>query len=203
MLVYYTGLIFLVVAVSLDGFGVGVTYGMRKIRVPLNALLIIMLCSGIIVLLAMTIGNVLNSVISPAIAQVMGGGILIVLGLFSLMNSILPKKERKHTARKQNILTSVLSTPDKADLDRSGTISANEAFLLGTALALDAFGAGIGASMLGYSPLFTATLIAIMSGIFVLSGIKVGMFLSKSKQLQRLTFVPPLLLISLGIINII
>ncbi|MFA1821770.1 sporulation membrane protein YtaF [Virgibacillus oceani] len=199
----YTGLFFLVIAVSLDGFGVGVTYGMRKIQVPLIGLVIIMLCSGITVLIAMTIGSTLSSFISPSIAEGIGGGILIVIGLFSFYNLLLSKQEKPSEQKKQNILATVLNTPDKADLDKSGTISANEALLLGTALALDAFGAGIGASMLGYSPVITALLIASMSGIFVFCGIKMGMILSQSKHMQHMSFIPPLLLISLGIFNII
>src|SRR5690625_4051013 len=166
----YTGLFFLVIAVSLDGFGVGISYGMRKIRIPLIGLMIIMLCSGMTVLLAMTIGNALSSFISPSMAEVLGVGILIALGLFSLYNILLSKQEKTSDTKKQNILNTVLNTPDKADLDQSGTISANEALLLGTALALDAFGAGIGASMLGYSPALTSLLIACMSGLFVFCG---------------------------------
>jgi putative sporulation protein YtaF len=198
----YTGLFFLVIAVSLDGFGVGVTYGMRKIRIPLFGLLIIMFCSGIMVLLAMTIGSSLRSFISPSMAEVLGGGILIALGLFSLYNILLSKRNDHTPPKKQNILTTVLNTPDKADLDQSGTISANEALLLGTALALDAFGAGIGASMLGYSPVITAFFIACMSGVFVFCGIRTGMLLSRSKYLQNMSFIPPILLITLGIFNI-
>ncbi|WP_449355459.1 sporulation membrane protein YtaF [Virgibacillus natechei] len=202
------GLLFLVIAVSLDGFGVGITYGMRKIRVPLLGLLIIMLCSGVIVLLAMTTGNVLRSFISPDSTQVLGGTILIVLGCFSLYNIIRTKQETKAKAadlesRKQNIFTTILTTPDKADLDQSGIISPNEALLLGAALALDAFGAGIGASMIGYSPIITAVLIAFMSGLFVFLGIQTGMLLAKNKYMQRLTYVPPFLLIALGIFNIL
>ncbi|GAB3794625.1 sporulation membrane protein YtaF [Virgibacillus kimchii] len=199
----YTGLFFLVIAVSLDSFGVGVTYGMRKIRVPLTGLLIIMLCSGIMVLLAMTIGNSLRSFISPSMAEVLGGGILIALGVFSLYNVLLSKREEAPEPRKQNILATVLNTPDKADLDQSGSISANEALLLGTALAMDAFGAGIGASMLGYSPMITALLIACMSGLFLFCGIKMGVLLSKNRVLQKMSFVPPILLIALGIFNIL
>lgn len=207
-MLFYTGLFFLVIAVSLDGFGVGVTYGMRKIRVPLLALLIIMLCSGIIVLLAMTTGNVLRSFISPDSAQVLGGIILILLGSFSLYNIIRPKQESSASmenskGNKQNIFTTILTTPDKADLDKSGIISPNEAVLLGAALALDAFGAGIGASMLGYSPVITAVLIAFMSGLFVFLGIQTGMLLAKNKYMQRLTYVPPILLIALGMFNIL
>lgn len=207
-MLFYTGLFFLVIAVSLDGFGVGVTYGMRKIRVPLLGLLIIMLCSGIIVLLAMTTGNVLRAFISPDCAQVLGGTILILLGCFSLYNIIRPKQEAEaktsdSKSRKQNIFKTILTTPDKADLDQSGIISPNEAVLLGAALALDAFGAGIGASMLGYSPIITAVLIAFMSGLFVFFGIQTGMLLAKNRYMQRLTYVPPVLLIALGIFNIL
>ncbi|MYL60018.1 sporulation membrane protein YtaF [Virgibacillus halodenitrificans] len=200
-MLFYTGLLLLVIAVSLDGFGVGITYGMRNIRVPFPALFIIMLCSGVIVVISMTIGNVISSWFTPTAAKFLGGSILVALGLFSLWNSIGRKNVEKDTNK--NILTTVLSTPDSADLDQSGTISTGEAFLLGAALALDALGAGIGASMLGYSPVITAFLIACMSGIFLFSGIRVGIILAKNEKLRRMAVIPPVLLITIGILNII
>lgn len=209
ILLFYTGLFFLVIAVSLDGFGVGVTYGMRKVRVPIIALFIIMLCSGMVVLASMTIGTMLRLFISPEIAKIFGGVILIFIGLFSLWNIIRAKLAKQSSdpsgrgiKHRLHDFKEVLMTPDKADLDKSGAISAGEAFLLGIALALDAFGAGLGASMLGYSPLLTAGLIACMSGIFLFWGIRTGIFLSRFRQLQSLTFLPPILLIGLGIFNL-
>ncbi|SET60140.1 putative sporulation protein YtaF [Oceanobacillus limi] len=210
-MLFYTGLLLLVIAVSLDGFGVGVSYGMRKIHVPLSALCIIMLCSGIVVLTSMSFGNMISSFISPEIANMLGGAILITLGIFSLINTIrsqlqtkeIVNEEVNEDSTKLNNLKTVLATPDKADLDQSGTISASEAFLLGTALALDAFGAGIGAAIIGYSPILTAILIALMSGVFVRYGIKIGVILSNNKKMQRMSFVPPALLIALGILNLI
>lgn len=208
-MLFYTGLFFLVIAVSIDGFGVGVTYGMRKIRVPLHGLCIIMLCSGIVVLLSMTIGTMLSKFISADIAKSIGGSVLIVLGAFSLINvlrSQISKQEEKETEqiptnRLQKFKT-VLTTPDKADLDRSGIISTSEAILLGSALALDAFGAGLAAAIIGYSPFITALLIAIMSGLFLFYGIKIGMLLMKNKKLRHMPYIPPILLITLGVINI-
>lgn len=207
-MLFYTGFIFLVIAVSLDGFGVGVTYGIRKIHIPPFPLLIIMFCSGFIVLLSMTIGGMLSHFISPDIANIIGGLILIFLGLFSLFNIMRADKKKDKLLNKQkrtttlNSVKTVFSTPDKADLDDSGVISANEAVLLGSALALDAFGAGLGASMLGYSPIMTTISIALMSGLFVHCGIRVGLFLSRNRHLQQMTFIPPLLLIALGIYNL-
>lgn len=206
ILLYYTGLLFLVIAVSLDGFGVGITYGMRKVLVPIHALMIIMLCSGIVVLASMTLGTMLRSFISPDIASMFGGIILILLGLFSLFNILRPNKsntKEKEIKHRLYDFKEVLKTPDKADLDKSGAISSSEALLLGIALALDAFGAGLGASMIGYSPLLTAGSVAFMSGLLVFCGIKIGILLSKNKHLQRLTLLPPFLLIGLGIFNLL
>ncbi|MFD2628618.1 sporulation membrane protein YtaF [Oceanobacillus kapialis] len=199
-MLFYTGLLLLVIAVSLDGFGVGVTYGMRKIHVPLIALCIIMVCSGGIVLLAMTIGTGITSLLSPDITRFIGGGILIAIGSLTFYNNVRSGKANEETS---NVITTVLTDPNKADLDKSGNISSPEAILLGAALALDAFGAGIGASMLGYPPLFTAVLVACMSGIFLFSGIKLGILLAKHKQMQQMSLLPSVLLITIGVCNII
>lgn len=208
-MLYYTGLLLLVIAVSMDGLGVGITYGMQKVRVPFAALSIIMICSGMVILLSMTIGTVLEQFLSAAIAKMIGGVILIGIGLFSLVNVIRSqrKSRQEHEPEKPegtlHDIKTVILTPDRADLDRSGTISIGEAVLLGFALALDAFGAGVGASLLGYSPFVTAIFIATMSGLFLTCGMKIGMLLSKSEKLRRLSFLPPTLLIGLGIINLL
>lgn len=214
-MVFYINLLFIVIAVSLDGFGVGVTYGMRKIRIPFKALLVIMLCSGIIVLISMMIGHLLRTIISPTVASMIGSTILIFIGIFVLFSIVRPgqrknyeqilnsKMEVDETANQLQHFKSVLKDPFQADKDKSGTISVSEAFILGTALALDAFGAGLGAAMLGYSPFITAVLIATMSGLFVFSGIKIGFLLSQNRVIARLTFMPPLLLIGIGLFNLI
>lgn len=207
-MLFYTGLFFLVIAVSLDGFGVGIAYGMRRIRVPLPALLVIMLCSGLIVLTSMTIGSVMTAFISANMAEVIGGFILICIGIFCFWNITRAKKEEndkqtEHRESQFSQFTSVLKEPRTADLDRSGAISIQEAFLLGFALAFDAFGAGLSAAMLGYSPFFTAVLIAFMSGVFVFGGTHIGLFLSNNRWVKKLTLFPPILLITLGIYNML
>jgi putative sporulation protein YtaF len=85
-----------------------------------------------------------------------------------------------------------------ADFDRSGTITGVEALLLGVALSLDAFGAGVGAAMLGFSPYYLALTVAAMSSLFVLGGIKSGAFFSRCEWVQKFTFLPGVLLILIG-----
>ncbi|WP_164667958.1 sporulation membrane protein YtaF [Virgibacillus doumboii] len=204
-MLFYTGLILLIIGVSIDGFGVGITYGLQRIRVPFPALSIIMLCSGLIVYLSMTIGNVLRAFITPDWAEMFGGVILLFIGLFCLYNVLrsgkeTPFKETTDDETWDNFKT-VIKEPHQADLDHSGSISAKEALMLGFALAIDAFGAGLGAAMLGYSPLVTALSIALMSGLFVICGIQLGIFLATKKWMQRLSLLPPFLLIILGVVN--
>ncbi|WLV24055.1 sporulation membrane protein YtaF [Aciduricibacillus chroicocephali] len=207
-MLYYTGLLFLIIAVSLDGFGVGITYGMQKIRLPLLPLLIIMCCSGTVVLVSMTIGTWLTTWIKPEITEKLGGLILIAIGLFSLTNLLRQSKRSSNPksqseSPKRSDFITVMGTPDRADLDKSGSISAKESLLLGIALALDAFGAGLGAAIIGYTPLLTAVLIALMSGTLLFLGMKTGLFLLRSDRLARMGFLPPLLLMALGAFNLL
>lgn len=198
-MLFLAGLLFLVIAVSLDGFTVGLAYGMQRIRIPLSSLAMIMLLSGSIVFISMSLSSLIHPYISPNIAEQIGGFILILLGAFSLWN-ILNKNE--HQTNDQSIpnIRTILVKPEKVDLDQSGTISLQESLLLGTALSLDAFGAGFAAALLNYSPLLTTVLIASFSGLFVYSGMRVGTFLAHKKGFRQMTFAPGLLLITIGLI---
>ncbi|GGJ87218.1 putative membrane protein YtaF [Lentibacillus kapialis] len=205
VMLYYTGLIFLIIGVSIDGFGVGISYGLRRVHVSLPALGIIMLCSGFIVYISMTIGNMMKSLITPGLTDNIGGIILLCIGLYCLYNIIRSKQETPSNSISDDETWDnfkfVMKEPHQADLDQSGSISLSEAVLLGFALAIDAFGAGLGAAMLGYSPIITAASIALMSGLFVLCGVKTGHLLSQKKWMQPLTLLPPFSLMLLGILN--
>lgn len=206
-MLYYMGLFFLVAAVSMDGLVVGMTYGLRKVRVPLQAIFIIMSCSGAVVFLAMTIGKALRLTISPDVTTKIGGMILICIGLFSIWNSMRSKKElsmkiQSSIASKNSSIPakigSILSSPSKADIDHSGRISMTEAFILGVALSMDAFGAGFGAAMLGYTAFMTTVLIAVMSGGFLFAGLRIGTVFSQYKMMQKFVYVPAMILIIIG-----
>lgn len=87
-------------------------------------------------------------------------------------------------------------------MDQSGTIAGMEAALLGIALSLDAFGAGIGAALIGYSPFLTAFIVSTMCVFFIELGLKIGFVYSNTSWVRKLSFLPGLLLILLGISKI-
>ncbi|MFE8696975.1 sporulation membrane protein YtaF [Cytobacillus sp. FJAT-53684] len=202
-------LLILAFAVSLDSFSVGLTYGIRKMHIPLKSIGIIACCSAIALMLAMMIGRISTQFLSPSFAERLGGIILICLGAWVLYQFFRPEKAKDVLPHEKTIVNfeikslglviNILQKPMSADFDKSGTITGIEALMLGVALSLDAFGAGVGAAMLGYSPYYLALAVAIMSSLFVFMGLKVGSFFSNSSWVQKCSFIPGVLLILIGI----
>jgi putative sporulation protein YtaF len=232
MMAPVASLVLLSCAVSLDGFGVGITYGIRKIKIPVSSIFIISACSGLIILLSMMVGVTLTRWMSPHGASVMGAVILIGIGLWALIRFLRSdgqdeeaesrlqdetakvatlKGEQSSVGAKPilalelkvfGFMIQILRTPSAADMDRSGTISSGEAFLLGAALSLDAFGAGIGAALVGFPPITTAALIAVSSGVFLWSGTRVGFWVSGWRWVRNLSMLPGVILILMGIFKL-
>ncbi|MCM3568319.1 sporulation membrane protein YtaF [Neobacillus mesonae] len=205
----FISLLILAFALSLDSFSVGFTYGLRKMVMPLKSVMIIATCSALSLLIAVSIGHGLEKMLSEKVTASLGGIILIGLGAWVLYQFFRPEKEKEILNQEKTIVNfeirslglavNILKKPMSADFDQSGTITGIEALMLGLALSLDSFGAGIGAAMLGYSPIYLAVSVAVMSSLFVLFGIRSGRFLHRFGWVQRLTFLPGILLIIIGI----
>ncbi|MBP1989416.1 MntP/YtaF family protein [Paenibacillus eucommiae] len=241
-------LLILAFAVSLDGFGVGVMYGLRKIRIPYVSIGIISLWSGIIIFGSMQIGVFMSSLLQPAIAKSIGAVILIGIGIWALIQMLQQKHQESDNAvvvlsegdagpvseaganprvlttgyaentvadalqktkkivyielKRFGLVIQILRTPSIADVDKSGYISASEATLLGVALSLDAFGAGIGAALIGFTPLLTASVIAFASGTFIAVGLRVGLRFAQRAWMRKLSVLPGCVLILMGILKL-
>ncbi|MEF3307535.1 MntP/YtaF family protein [Paenibacillus sp. GYB004] len=246
----FLSLAFLALAVSLDGFGVGVMYGLRKIRIPLLSIAIISVCSGFVIFASMQIGAFAARYLPPAFAKATGAVILIGIGIWAIIqmwrqrqdsgqDSLTPATVDPRTVRmgagapavslqaeaeqtqaqdqadeggirtvlriemkRIGLVIEILRTPSLADVDRSGYISSSEAVLLGVALSLDAFGAGIGAAFIGFAPVLTAAVIAVASGLFITLGLRVGLTFADTRWLQRLAVLPGCILIAMGIMKL-
>jgi putative sporulation protein YtaF len=220
MLASVASLLLLSFAVSLDGFGVGITYGIRKIMIPAASVFIISLCSGFVILLSMLVGNALTQWMSPHGASSVGAVILIAIGLWALIQFVRSGESDEQGGRRiasaedaatvlrleirqLGIIIQILRTPSAADVDRSGTITTGEALLLGTALSLDAFGAGIGAGLVGFPPILTAVFIAVSSGIFLRVGTRVGFRVAEWRWVRQLSVLPGVILIAMGLFKLL
>lgn len=209
-MVFTIPLLLLALAVSIDSFSVGFTYGLRKIRIPFTSIVVISLCSACTLTVGMAIGHVIESILSREMAESIGGVVLILLGAWVLVQFFRTEKASQPMIAQEKtiidfeikslgIVIQILRKPMSADFDQSGTINGIEAYMLGLALSLDAFGAGIGAAMLDFSPTILATTVALMSLLFIGVGLRLGKHFSENSWLQRFSFIPGVLLIIIGI----
>jgi putative sporulation protein YtaF len=163
--------ILMAVALSLDGLGVGLAYGLRRIRIPMSSLIAIAMCTVFAMGISMLFGSWVTLWLKFIPARSLGATILLTLGVFQLARAIWNRNREifpqavpaiavvtqkpvlEPVFRFQlslfGLVIQVLKTPDIADVDGSGGISLRESLLLGSALAMDAFASGIGAAMAG------------------------------------------------------
>ena len=78
----------LAMALSLDGFGAGITYGLRKTKIPWLSVLIISLCTGVMLCISMLGGSLLQRFLPPSFASAAGAVMLMALGCWSLFQQI-------------------------------------------------------------------------------------------------------------------
>lgn len=206
-------LVVLSVALSIDGFGVGVSLGIRGMKIPFKSIVVISICSAVSLGVAMLIGDFISQHVSQGAAGKTGGIILILLGIWFVLQFFKKEKDIVESQSKEKLIfnyeikslgvvISILQKPTDVDFDKSGTINGVEALVLGIALSLDAFGAGIGAAMIGISPLILAAAIGVMSSIFIWSGLQSGKILSKNQLVKNLSFLPGVLLIIIGFLKL-
>ncbi|MBD8005275.1 sporulation membrane protein YtaF [Bacillus norwichensis] len=207
---YTFSLLLLAIAISLDSFGAGLAYGLRNIKIPLKSIIIIASCTALSLGTAMILGQLIQGLLSPAAANRIGGAILIMIGGWVIFQFIRSEREQAGQQEKiefnweiksLGIVIHILKKPTRADFDSSGTVTGIEAFMLGTALSLDAFGVGIGAAMLGFSPVILSGAAAVMGGLFLSGGIAFGGLFAHMRAIQKFTFFPGVLLIVIGLLK--
>lgn len=211
------------VALSLDGFGVGLAYGLRRIRIPMNSLIAIAMCTVLAMGTSMLFGGWVTLWLNLIPAQLLGALIILSLGIFQLGKAIRNRKEEilpqavpaialvhskpvlepvfRFQLRFFGLVIQVLKTPDIADVDGSGVISLRESLLLGCALALDAFASGIGAAMAGMT--FWVIGIAALTLIIML---RIGQQLAgkvPENWTNKAEYLPGAVLIVVGLIKMI
>lgn len=192
-------------ALSLDSLGVGISYGLQKIKISPAALAVICCCSAAVLALSMLVGQLLTKIIAVETVKLLGAGLLIGLGTFSLIKGLIEVFQQPEgpilrlNVNSLGIVIQVLKEPASADADRSGVVTGREAFLLGLALSLDSFGAGIGAALLGLDMFLTSICVGICAFAFISLGERIGRQLGAVQKYQKMALLPGMILICIGI----
>lgn len=217
----------LAMALSLDGLGAGIAYGLKRIRVPPLALAVIAGTSVALFSLTLAGARAAVEVLTPGWSRILGALILVGIGLSNLWGEMRRGASLQDESRKEGkagreaaalapsaaprdlwewrlgslaIVVRVLAEPTAADLDRSGRLSMEEAALLGLALALDAAAAGVGAGLSGLGRPWLPALVGGVTLLFIAAGLYLGRTWGGwGKATPALGRLPAYLLISLGL----
>ncbi|WP_410984449.1 sporulation membrane protein YtaF [Bacillus cereus] len=154
--------IFLIgIASNLDNAGVGIAYGIRKIRISWFNNCIIAFFGFFFTLLAGFFGNWISLFISDFMANLIGALVLSVIGVFVLCQPLLSKQDDE-SEKSGNMFMGILRNPESVDFDKSKIISFSEALVLGVALSINNIAGGFDAGVTNLNLWWTA----IISGIF-------------------------------------
>ncbi|MDI6894673.1 MAG: hypothetical protein AB1503_06275 [Bacillota bacterium] len=176
--------ILLAIALSLDSLGTGIAYGMRRIRFPLSAYLVLATSTGGLMTISMLAGTSLLGPGTLALGAALGRMALLGVGLWQIHRGwrqylgILARESPGRPVaifrlRPLGILVQVLHDPTRADLNRSGHLDPGESALLGLVLGLDAFAAGFGTGMLGF-PMEVIPTVALACPLLLAAGTTLG-----------------------------
>ncbi|MGI5876530.1 MAG: sporulation membrane protein YtaF [Dethiobacteria bacterium] len=196
----------LAVALSVDGFAVGLSYGIGKVKITFFPIVLITLCSALAMTISIFAGQLAGAFFTLQLAGILGGSILILIGLWQLVEGLKKYKNSPILLRINlkmfGLVLQVIREPENADIDRSGDINLREALLLGIALNLDAIGAGFGAGLAGFSLLLIPIVtLALFFALF--TGLLIGEKYATGLLGEKGYIIPGFILIAVGLINIL
>lgn len=189
-------LLILALALSIDAFGIGVSYGIRKINFKITSLFVISFIAFLFSSVSIFFGSIIASIFSDKITSFISILILVMLGLFIIKKALddneeekkLPSIDKEHKnicsvfIKSLGITINIIKTPYICDIDKSLKIEPKEAFFLGIALSLDSIATSIYVSSFkSYSLLFPIFIV-----IFQLTFLLLGTFLGKKTRLKLL-----------------
>lgn len=199
------------IAANLDNLGVGIAYGIQKIRISYIANFIIAAISLAAAWLSGEIGEAISVYLSPEATSIIGAILLLGVGVWIFTQPIITAIKTNQPIIDLQLLgeriyigpTEILNYPERADMDNSQNIGHWEAIVLGTALSINALAGGFDAGAIGISPLLEAVLVGIFSLITIYAGNYFGEKYAAEQLGKYATIVSGTLLMLIGLHQLI
>lgn len=188
---------------NIDNFAVAVAYGVKDLRIGRLSNLLIALVSALGTLLSLSVGEVIGRYLSDQVANFLGSGVLIAIGIWGIWDTMERERKRnlsklRQTRSRSLVAAGIDSTefvqsqtiesasieglsyesflehPEKADLDQSGYIDVREAIAIAFGLTINNLGTGVGAGISDFNVSFTTGLTFVFSLMAVSGGYYLG-----------------------------
>ncbi|MGG2067030.1 manganese efflux pump [Bacillus sp. S14(2024)] len=184
---HWLSILLIGIGANLDNLGIGLSLGMKKMRITVMANLFIAIISMCAVYLSVVAGSFISQYISKDAANISGCILLIGLGAWTILSEYLSRP------------SPVLQNPEQVDKDANHTISWKESFYLGIILSLNCITMGFGGGMSGLSPIWTAVSVGFFSFVSIMIGSQSGYKLSQTFIGKYSNVLSGLLLIVIGV----
>lgn len=170
---------------SIDSFGIGVTYGIKKTKISLTSKIVLFAISFIITNLSIFVGDLIRKIFPEYISYLLGNSILIIIGFFIIATSNSANNNSNY------------------DFNHSNLIDPKEAFVLGIVLSMDSFCIGLCTTTSGINNNIFPFFVSIFQFIFLTIGNyignKINSFFSFSNKISSI--ISGFLLILIGILR--
>lgn len=140
------------ISLSIDALGIGVSYQLKGVRIPVSAKAIIGLISALIMGLSIYAGDFMLRIFPERVTTLFGIVVLCIIGLAFIRNGLFGDKDKTY------------------DFNKSKTIDCGEAIALGAALSADSVSAGMAAAVLGLGNIWMPLTVGIAQVTFLCLG---------------------------------
>jgi putative sporulation protein YtaF len=196
----------LAVSSSIDNLAVGVSYGVRGVRIPLAANLLVAAICFLFSEIGIRLGRTIADVLPGTLPDLIGAALLLVIGLRILLLA-WPRRARHPAAEMPATgLRGLVRHAEDLMAGIAPEVGVAEAFILAIALSANALTNALGAGLLGMPPFMIPLTAALGSFITIALGVELGQRLSHIRIGthsigQFGTFVSGALLIGLAVRN--
>lgn len=162
---------------SIDNLGVGMSYGIQKVRIPAKKNLVIATICFLFSMGGIYFGIWLFKLIPGMLPVILGGVLLLIIGLRVILLAKPKKNEPSQpieVMEEPQGLKGILKNPEIVGGNEIKGLGWIEAIVLGVALSANALTNGIGAGLIGLSPIAISITAAVGSFFSVWIGVKIG-----------------------------
>lgn len=199
--------VLIAIAANLDNLGIGIAYGIQKIKISNTANFVIAVISFTATWLSSTLGEAASLYLNSEIASMIGAILLIGVGIWVFAQPIITSIQSNRPIIDLQLLgnriyigpTEILNYPERADIDNSRDIGIWEAVILGIALSINALASGFTSGAIGIPTLLESSLIGIFSFITICIGCYFGKKYAAEQLGKYANIVSGTLLILIGL----
>jgi putative sporulation protein YtaF len=197
----FWGILGIALANNLDNTGVGIAFGMARIRLSPLVNAWIAFVTFVVTGVAVAGGGRLAAFLPLSVAHALGGLLLSAMGAWMVFSTLRPPREPGESDEPQQpvSLRRILADPACADQNRSHDIDLREATLLGMALSLNNIGGGFSAGLVHMSAAWTALLSAVVSYLVLWLGGWAGRQLGVNRVGKHAQTIAGALLLVIGL----